>query len=208
MLQIKNLNHSFKDKEIFKDFSLSISAGQNSLLKGRSGSGKTTLLNIISGLLNPISGEVIFEGQNLCALNEDSLDKFRRENIGIIFQNFYLIHSLTVQENIMLAQSIKSKKTNKNEVLEILKLLNIDELKDKYPKNISFGQMQRVAIARALINQPKILLADEPTSNLDSENANKVCEMLFALSEKYNCTLIVSSHDDRILNKFNNVVSL
>ncbi|WP_425448231.1 ABC transporter ATP-binding protein [Dethiothermospora halolimnae] len=164
---------------------------------GPSGSGKTTLLNILGGIDKATSGEVKINGKNIDDLNKNSLALFRRENIGYIFQDFNLLDSLTVKENVMLPMILdgnrSSKMENKSKV--IMEFFDIYDIGDKYPYNISGGQQQRTAICRALINDPVIVLADEPTGNLDSKSSNNVMDNLKRMNEGRGSTILMVTHD-------------
>ena len=193
MIKVKNLTHYYNNDKALENINLEINKGEFVCLVGESGSGKSTLLSIISTLLKPTKGELFFE--NLNYKNIKDIDDFRKTNIGFIFQFHYLINYLTVIENIKLA----NEKATENEIHNLLKILRIDNLSNKYPNEISGGQRQRVAIARALINKPKVIIADEPTGNLDSKNSLNVFEIFKKLSQEQ-VTIIVATHDKNLAN--------
>ena len=194
MIKVANLNHYYNKDLALKDINLEIKKAQFVSIIGESGSGKSTLLSVLSTLLKPSSGEVVYEDTNY--KNIKNIDNFRRENIGFIFQFHYLINYLSVKENINLA----NEKASKEEIFELLRLLGIENLIDKYPNEISGGQRQRVAIARAMINNPKVIFADEPTGNLDSKNSLNVFELFSTLAKK-GTTIIVATHDKNLALK-------
>ena len=194
MIKVENLNHYYNKDLALKDINLEIKKAQFVSIIGESGSGKSTLLSVLSTLLKPTNGEIIYESTNYKDIK--NIDNFRRENIGFIFQFHYLINYLSVRENINLA----NEKATKEEVFELLKLLGIDNLIDKYPNEISGGQRQRVAIARAMINNPKVIFADEPTGNLDSKNSLNVFDLFKTLTKK-GTTVIVATHDKNLALK-------
>lgn len=191
MINVKNLTHYYGKDKALDNINLQIQKGEFISLIGESGSGKSTLLSVLSTLLKPTNGELVYE--NINYQNIKNIDSFRRENIGFIFQFHYLINYLTVKENISLA----NEKASKKQIEELLDLLKIKELINKYPNEISGGQRQRVAIARALINNPKIIFADEPTGNLDSVNSLNVFELLKTFSNK-GTTIVVATHDKNL----------
>ncbi len=201
MIKIKNLTHYYNKDKAIDDISLNINSGEFICFIGESGSGKSTLLSILSTLLKQTSGDVYFN--NLNYKDIQNIDKFRKENIGFIFQFHYLINYLTVKENIKLA----NKNCKDEEIKTLLSTLGIENLIDKYPNEISGGQRQRVAIARALINNPKVIFADEPTGNLDSNNSLKVFELFKELSEK-GTTIIVATHDKNLAQMANKIYEL
>ena len=201
MIKIKNLTHYYNKDKALDDINLEINNSEFICFIGESGSGKSTLLSILSTLLKPTSADVYFN--NLNYKDIQNIDKFRKENIGFIFQFHYLINYLTVKENIKLA----NKKAKDEEIKTLLSTLGIENLIDKYPNEISGGQRQRVAIARALINNPKVIFADEPTGNLDSNNSLKVFELFKELSKK-GTTIIVATHDKNLAQIANKIYEL
>ncbi|MGJ0354909.1 ABC transporter ATP-binding protein [Aliarcobacter cryaerophilus] len=198
MIKVKNLTHYYNNDKALENINLEINKGEFVCLVGESGSGKSTLLSIISTLLKPTKGELFFE--NLNYKNIKDIDDFRKTNIGFIFQFHYLINYLTVKENIKIA----NEKATDNEIYNLLKILSIDNLSNKYPNQISGGQRQRVAIARALINKPKVIIADEPTGNLDSKNSLNVFEIFKKLSQEQ-VTIIVATHDKNLAQIANKI---
>lgn len=208
MIAIKSISHRYSEaKSIsFKDWE--INKGDQWLLLGESGSGKTTLLHILTGILKPEKGEVNVNGTSVYGLSPRELDRFRGRNIGIIFQRPHLIKSLTITENLLLAQSFAKLPENKERINEVLESLGIKEKKDAYPNELSQGQLQRVSIARAVINKPELLIADEPTSSLDDKNAMAVLELLMQQSGLNQATLIVATHDKRVKDAFTNTYEL
>ena len=198
MIKVKKLTHYYNNDKALENINLEINKGEFICLVGESGSGKSTLLSIISTLLKPTKGELFFE--NLNYKNIKDIDDFRKTNIGFIFQFHYLINYLTVKENIKLA----NEKATENEIHNLLKILRIENLSNKYPNEISGGQRQRVAIARALINKPKVIIADEPTGNLDSKNSLNVFEIFKKLSQEQ-VTVIVATHDKNLAQIANKI---
>ncbi|WP_323665090.1 ABC transporter ATP-binding protein [Aliarcobacter butzleri] len=198
MIKAVHLTHYYNKDLALENINLQINKGEFICLVGESGSGKSTLLSLLSTLLKQTSGQLFFEGKNYKDIED--IDSFRRTNIGFIFQFHYLINYLTVKENIKLAKE----KATHEEIYNLLKILKIENLLDKYPNEISGGQKQRVAIARALINRPKVIIADEPTGNLDSKNSLNVFEIFKKLSES-GTTIIVATHDKE-LAKFANKI--
>ena len=198
MIKVKNLTHYYNNDKALENINLEINKGEFICLVGESGSGKSTLLSIISTLLKPTKGELFFE--NLNYKNIKDIEDFRKINIGFIFQFHYLINYLTVKENIKIA----NEKATENEIHNLLKILRIENLSNKYPNEISGGQRQRVAIARALINKPKVIIADEPTGNLDSKNSLNVFEIFKKLSQEQ-VTIIVATHDKNLAQIANKI---
>jgi putative ABC transport system ATP-binding protein len=180
-------------------------------IMGPSGSGKTTLLNMISTIDIPSSGQVEINGSNVASMPERELSKFRYENIGFIFQEFNLINTITMAENIAIPLSLSnklSKKEIRDKAIEMAKRIGIKDIVDKYPTECSGGQRQRVAIARALANNPSIIVADEPTGNLDSKNSHDLLKLLKELNEKENKTIVLVTHDSMIASYTKSLVFL
>lgn len=198
MIKATNISHYYNKDLALDNINLEINKGEFIAIVGQSGSGKSTLLSILSTLLKPSSGNLKFN--NLDYSDIKDIDKFRRENIGFIFQFHYLINYLTVKENIQIAKE----DAQENEIKELLKLLNISEIINKFPDEISGGQRQRVAIARALINKPSVIFADEPTGNLDSKNSQNVFNIFKDLA-KNGSTIIVATHDMFLAKQANKI---
>ena len=215
MLSCKKIYKSYNttnmgSNPVIDNVDLTIQKGELIALKGPSGSGKTTLLNLISGLDNITSGEIIFENHNLTLMNSDELSYFRNKNIGIIFQFFNLLNDLTVIENISMPLLLRgvSRKTAYNRALELVKELDLVERENYKTNLLSGGESQKVAIARSLITEPKIILADEPTGNLDTENTEKIIKLLINSCKTFGSSLLIVSHDENIIKHFNTVYKL
>ena len=178
--------------------SIQVENGEFVALVGRSGSGKSTLLHMLGGLDRPDSGEVIIGGRNIFSLKDEQLAVFRRRKIGFIFQDFNLIPALNVWENIVLPLGLDGKKVNRDFVMDIVNSIGLSEKLKSLPSQLSGGQKQRVAIARALASRPAIILADEPTGNLDSKTEMEVISLLKACVRKYGQTLVMITHDETI----------
>jgi ABC-type lipoprotein export system ATPase subunit len=208
MISTKNLRFSYsKDQEfIFPD--LYCEAGSTLLITGDSGKGKTTYLHLLAGLLQPTLGEIIIDKTDLVSLSEKKTDRYRGKNIGVVFQKSYFIAALTVLENLQIASWLATGKKHTKRAKRLLEQLGIENQASKLPSQLSIGQQQRVSIARALMNEPKVLLADEPTSSLDDKNAEKVIDLLTSLSKEYKAALLIVTHDSRIKEKFINKITL
>lgn len=183
-----------------QNINLTVNTGETIALMGHSGCGKSTLLNLIGGIDKPSLGNIIIDDQNLSDLSEQALTKLRQTKIGFIFQFFNLLNNLTVLENILLPTALanQDKTKSKQKALELLNQVGMIEREKFYPAQLSGGQMQRVAIARALIHQPEIILADEPTGNLDSENGKQIMSLLTELSRQKKTTMIIATHSNDI----------
>lgn len=208
MITTRNLNFNYNSKIGFAFPDLQCNAAETLLITGGSGKGKTTLLHLLGGLLRPASGEILIDGANLGSLSEKKLDHFRGRNIGLVLQQSHFISSLNVLENVVLASWLSDGKKKTEKAQALLGQLDLKDQMYKLPSQLSIGQQQRVSIARALINEPKLLLADEPTSSLDDENARVVSELLSSLSKKYSAALVIVTHDQRLKERFTNTITL
>lgn len=188
--------------------SLEIERGKFTAIVGRSGSGKSTFLHLLGGLDRPDSGKVLIEGKNIYKLRENHLAAFRRKKIGFIFQDFNLIPSLNVWENVVLPLGLDGKKVNKQEIMDILEKIGLDHKRDAMPNTLSGGEKRRVAIARALAGSPAIILADEPTGNLDSKTELEVMTLLKNCVKEYNQTLVMITHDETIAQMADRIIMI
>ena len=180
----------------------------NVLVVGPSGCGKTTLLHLIAGLLAPTHGSVVVDGQDLSALSPPARDRFRGRHIGIVLQQFHLLPTLTAIQNLLVAQSIAGLPADRTAAHVMLDALDVDDRADAYPHQLSVGQQQRVAIARALVNHPKLLLADEPTSNLDDETCAAVADLLLSTTQRHAVSLVIATHDTRMKSSISRQLAL
>jgi len=188
--------------------SFSVSKGEFVAIVGPSGSGKSTLLHILGGVDRPTSGRVLIEGTDIYALNETKLAIFRRRQIGLIYQFYNLIPVLNVEENIALPLLLDERKPEPERITELLRTLNLSDRRTYLPNQLSGGQQQRVSIGRALVNSPALMLADEPTGNLDSKNSADIMSLLRLSNQKYNQTLIVITHDQSIALQADRILTI
>ncbi len=202
ILKVENLCKTYGSKDVtveaVKKASFSVKRGEFVAIIGESGSGKSTLLNCIGGLDDPTSGKIYLDGQDISSMKEKERTIFRRQNIGFIFQSFQLVPELTVEQNIIFPLLLDYKKANQKEVDEILNVLSLSERKNHLPSQLSGGQQQRVAIGRALITKPMLVLADEPTGNLDSKNSKEVIELLLRASKQFGQTVLMITHNSNL----------
>jgi putative ABC transport system ATP-binding protein len=198
MIRIENLVHSYRGEHHleFKDWK--INSEEKWILSGDSGSGKTTLIHILTGLLRPDFGKIYINSIDLYALSQKKLDQFRGQHIGLIFQRPHLIKSLSIRDNLRIAQTFAGIKEDDRRIMLVMETLGIADKAKNYPHQLSQGQLQRVSIARSVINKPQLLVADEPTSSLDDKNTAIVMDLLKSQSELNNSILIVSTHDNRV----------
>ena len=200
--EAKNLTKTYTiaDREIrvLDNVSLSVSAGEFLVIEGSSGSGKTTLLSLLSGLDKPSSGRVLLENTDITETSEDDLAPLRNEIIGFVFQSFHLVPSLTALENVMFPAEIRHDPLAGDKAQELLKRVGMQNRSTNYPHQLSGGEMQRVAICRAVINNPRIIFADEPTGNLDSENGKAVLDLLLEFHKERRTTLVLVTHSTDI----------
>jgi putative ABC transport system ATP-binding protein len=204
-LEIKNLKKSFQQGgaqiQILKGLNASIAEGEMVAVVGRSGSGKSTLLSLLAGLEKPEEGEIKIHLHNMTNMSEAQLTRFRAENLGFVFQQYHLISHLTALENVMLPLEILKKERAQELSEKLLTELGLGHRLSHFPHQLSGGECQRVAIARALITEPKVLLADEPSGNLDSETGDTVMELFFELVKRKNITTILVTHSETLANK-------
>lgn len=212
LLEVQSISKTYGSGEAtvhaLKNVSFSVPKGEYVAIVGESGSGKSTLLNMIGALDNPTSGKVLIEGKDIFAMKESKLTIFRRRNIGFIFQAFNLIPELTVEQNIIFPVLLDYQKPNQKYLEELLDILNLKERCNHLPSQLSGGQQQRVAIGRALITRPSLILADEPTGNLDSQNSSEVIALLKNASKRYAQTIIMITHNRSIAQSADRVLQV
>lgn len=212
VVRLDNVVKTYGDGETqvqaLKGIDLSIYKGEFVTIVGASGSGKSTLLHILGGLDHPTSGDVFIGGQSIYTLKDNDLSIFRRRNIGFIFQFFNLIPVLNVQENIALPTLLDGEQIDEQYLNELIQVLGLNERRNHLPSELSGGQQQRVSIGRSLMNKPDIILADEPTGNLDTKNTKEVLALLKATAKKYNQTVILITHDPNIASNSDRVITI
>ena len=212
ILKVENLTKSYGKGEAkvdaLKNINLSINKGEFVAIVGPSGSGKSTLLHLLGGVDKPTSGKVYINDVDIYNLKEKDLSIFRRRNVGLIYQFYNLIPVLSVKENILLPAELDNRKIDKDYLDDLLKTLGLKERANHLPNELSGGQQQRTSIGRALINRPSIVLADEPTGNLDSKNSKEVLKLLKLSVRKYNQTLIMITHDTSIALQADRVITI
>ena len=212
ILRVENLTKSYGKGETkvdaLKNINLSINKGEFVAIVGPSGSGKSTLLHLIGGVDRPTNGKVFINDVDIYSLKEKDLSIFRRRNVGLIYQFYNLIPVLSAKENILLPAELDNRKIDKKYLDDLLKTLGLKERENHLPNELSGGQQQRTSIGRALINRPSIVLADEPTGNLDSKNSKEVLELLKLSVKRYNQTLIMITHDTNIALQADRVITI
>lgn len=212
VLEVKELTKKYGQGEseviALDHVSFSVERGEFVAIVGASGSGKSTLMNMIGGLDHPTGGLVIIEENDITSMSEDELAIFRRRNLGIIYQFYNLIPTLTAEENIALPWKLDGRKENKKRLAEILQLLGLEKRAKHLPGQMSGGQQQRVSIGRALINEPAFILADEPTGNLDSKTGMEIMDILKHANQKYNQTILLVTHDERIALQAGRIITI
>ena len=212
LLEVQSISKTYGSGEAavhaLKNVSFSVPKGEYVAIVGESGSGKSTLLNMIGALDNPTSGKVLIEGKDIFAMKESKRTIFRRRNIGFIFQAFNLIPELTVEQNIIFPILLDYQKPNQKYLEELLEVLNLKERRNHLPGQLSGGQQQREAIGRALITRPLLILADEPTGNLDSQNSSEVIALLKNASKRYAQTIIMITHNRSIAQSADRVLQV
>lgn len=207
MFEISGLTHEYQAQTILSIDEWQTKQGEQWLVLGKSGSGKSTLLHILAGLLKPSKGKVKIQDTFIESLSSSDLDRFRAQNIGIVFQKPHLIQTLTVLENLLLVPYL-AHKGNKQQINSILDSLNMAHKQKSYPYQLSQGELQRISIARAIIHNPVLLLADEPTASLDDENAHNAINLLQTKAQEIGATLLIATHDQRVKNAFSHTYIL
>ncbi len=212
ILKVQNLTKKYgkKDTEVvaLDNVSFSVEKGEFIAIVGASGSGKSTLLHLMGGVDKPTSGKVFINDKDIYQLSKDDLAVFRRRQIGIIYQFYNLIPILNVKENILLPCNLDGKKVEEKHLQEIIELLGLSNREEHLPNQLSGGQQQRVAIGRAIINNPSIILADEPTGNLDSKSSKEIIELLKKSNKKYNQTILLITHDMSIAEQADRIIKI
>ena len=212
ILKVENLNKTYGKGEnqvkAVDNISFSVEKGEFVAIIGASGSGKSTLLHLIGGVDRPTSGKVFIDGKDIYTLNDDNLAIFRRRQIGLIYQFYNLIPVLNVTENITLPTKLDGREPNEQRLDDLLKTLGLEKRKYNLPNQLSGGQQQRVSIGRAMMNEPALMLADEPTGNLDSKASEEIISLLRLSNKKYNQTVIVITHDEKIALEADRVITI
>lgn len=214
LIKTENLNKTYQDNgvpvEALKNIDLTINKGEYVVIAGPSGSGKTTLLNLLGALDEPTSGKVLFENEDIAKKSRKELSEFRLQKLGFIFQAYNLIPVLTALENIEFSMMLSGipEKERHEKALKLMEELEIKDLSDKRPNAMSGGQQQRVAVARAIVNNPSVVLADEPTANLDSKTGSKLLDLMEKMNKEKNITFIFSSHDKQVIDRAKRLVIL
>lgn len=208
MIHVRDLRHAYDGQTVLDLPALDVADGERLLLLGASGSGKTTLLHVLGGLLRPTEGAVTVNGHDLAAMAEADRDRWRGANVGVVFQRLHLFETLTVAQNLALAQRLATGSADPARTAELLNRLDVADKADAYPASLSTGQRQRVVIARAVGHRPKLLLADEPTASLDDDRAEAVADLLVREADAVGAMLVVATHDRRIAERFDRVWAL
>lgn len=202
MIIAKNIKKKYNDQEVLREIDLKIDKNEFVVILGASGSGKSTLLNILSGLEKSDSGEVVYDNESISDYSEKQLTKFRKDKIGFVFQQYYLLNNLTVEQNVKVGANL----ANNKEYVDIIKELGLEDRLSKYPNELSGGEQQRVSIARALAKKPTVLFLDEPTGALDEETGRKILEYLLKLKDKSYFTMIMVTHNENIAELANKII--
>ena len=202
MIEVRGLAHRYAQQEVLRLPEWKVAQGERWLVLGPSGCGKTTLLHVVAGLIHPSEGEVEVAGEKLQKLDGARMDRWRATTVGIVLQALHLVKHLSVRDNLRLAQYLAKAPQDDKRIDDALGALGVAEKSARRPSELSQGEQQRVAIARAVVNRPKVLLADEPTANLDDAAAAKVLDLLSGQAARYGATLVVATHDARVKGKF------
>lgn len=211
MLTVEDLIKNYRDPDgnlvpILNVPRFSLAAGDQVVLRGSSGCGKTTFLNILAGILAPDSGSVVFDSVNICGLSEGGRDRYRAAKIGYVFQTFNLLDGFTALENVRLGMSFGRKSLDPNRAKSLLERVGLGDRLNHRPKQLSVGQQQRVSVARALANKPRLLLADEPTANVDPANQQVIIDLMRSVCKEEGVALLLVTHSEEVSSQFSNVV--
>ena len=202
MITAKNIKNKYNNQEVLRGIDLKIDKNEFVVILGASGSGKSTLLNLLSGLEKSDSGKVVYDNESISDYSEKQLTKFRKDKIGFVFQQYYLLNNLTVEQNVKVGANLVDNK----EYVDIIKELGLEDKLSKYPNELSGGEQQRVSIARALAKKPTVLFLDEPTGALDEETGRKILEYLLKLKDKSHFTMIMVTHNENIAELANKII--
>ena len=208
MVDVEDLRHGHGLRDVLDIPAWQVDAGERCLVTGPSGSGKSTLLHLLAGLATPRTGSVRVAGKDLAGLSPAARDRFRGRSVGLLLQSFHLLDTLSVVDNVRLARHLAGLPEDTARCREVLEELGVAEFAGVHPSMLSHGQAQRVALARALVNRPAVLLADEPTSSLDDESCERVATLIEAEAERHGATLVVATHDSRLLGRFERRLTL
>lgn len=208
IIEIKDIEHQYGQEKVLKGISLCIDRGEYLAIIGKSGSGKTTLLNIAGGMLEPTHGHVYIDHQDIFSMSQKDRKIFMRDRVACIFQDYHLIEEFTVYENIQLPFFIKKENYDQQYFHELLKLMDIEDIFDKFPEQLSGGQKQRVCAMRAILQKPDILLCDEPTGNLDQKNSQELIQILKNCHSKFHQTILLVTHDLDIARSMNRMIRI
>ena len=212
LLRFSNIHLQYQNgtllTEVIKGIDFTIHQNEKLAIVGKSGSGKTSLLMLMAGLEKPTSGNITYQDQDITTYSEDQLTEYRKKNIGIVFQSFYLIPNYTAVENVALSLEINFQKDALSQAKEILVDLGLEDRLNHFPSQLSGGEQQRVAIARAMIKKPELILADEPTGNLDDENTEVITELIFNIATKYQKSLCLVTHDADLAKRCDRIMKI
>ena len=212
LLRFSNIHLQYQNgtllTEVIKGIDFTIHQNEKLAIVGKSGSGKTSLLMLMAGLEKPTSGNITYQDQDITTYSEDQLTEYRKKNIGIVFQSFYLIPNYTALENVALSLEINFQKDALSQSKEILVDLGLEDRLNHFPSQLSGGEQQRVAIARAMIKKPELILADEPTGNLDDENTEVITELIFNIATKYQKSLCLVTHDADLAKRCDRIMTI
>ena len=208
MLKTESLTFSYDNSQELSFPDIELERGENLLVLGKSGAGKTTFIQILAGLLKPKKGQITLDGNNYQSLSESEMDQFRGSNVGMVFQTPHFVNNISVMDNLMLSLHLSKMGQDKKKIIKLLHKVGLGEKIKVKPSELSQGEKQRASIALAVIKNPKLILADEPTSSLDDENVSKICSLLKVQAEATNAHLILVTHDQRVKSEFSKSIML